>query len=128
MFCFFSFHFSALIGAYKAKEYVENTIVLTESITSLQSMDHIKNQYPILTPFLKGVQPKTKDATNPSTPLLTILYSTINNYIYRRIYWIVGGIIMSILIAVFYGLSADRHSTPARRYSMNRNISRRHRR
>lgn len=122
IFLFLSFQFSALTGAYKAKQYIQNIVIPTEALDNTHTIESIGKKYPALVPFLKKAELKADKVTDTGTTLYPILCNAIDRYIYRRIGWILCGIIIIFLTSLLPGLSNDKCKRQTRRHSRKRNI------
>lgn len=129
MLLFLVFQFAALIGANKTKKYVDNAAILTQSIGENFDWTVVKEEYPLLQPYLGGVENATKSTTNTGKTIAYSINRTIDRYIWRRVGWIIGGIVAAFGVAVLAGMMGTnrpsrsrRHTPDARRRNRSRHL------
>lgn len=107
---FLSFQYTAWIGASKVKTYMEDVVLTVDvmqsfSITNKSDTtyhwENITEEYPMLKPFLQGTQidyQRGEGALLSAQDLFTwIVNGVINAYMWRRFFWILGGIAVAVI-------------------------------
>lgn len=125
MLLFLGFQFAALIGANKTKKYVDNAAILTQAVGENFDWAVVKEEYPLLQPYLGGVENATKSTTNTGKTIAYSINIMIDGYIWRRVGWIIGGIIVAFGVAVLAGMTGINRPSRSRRHAPG---SRRHNR
>lgn len=124
LFFFVTFQFTALIGANKAKNYIDDLVVSTQATGENLDWVTVKDKYPSLEPYLG----ETERSSESALDVATMITNSIDRYIWRRVGWIAGGIIVAFGVAIVGGvMEANRTSNHRRRTSGARRNNRVHR-
>ncbi len=102
--CFFlSFQFTTLIAAAKTKAYIKNVDVLVKTIDEGVNWREIETTYPILKPYLGKVTEQLETVTGSSLSIASYTIGVINGYMWRRVAWILGVLILTFVTAGILG-------------------------
>lgn len=132
MLLFLVFQFTALIGANKTKKYVDSAVILTQVAGENFDWTVVKKEYPLLQPYLGGFENVSENTTNAGKTIAYSINKAIDRYIWRRVGWIIGGVVVALGVAVLAGVTgancpsrSRRHTPDARRRNRSRHQVRR---
>ena len=121
---FMTFQFTALIGANKTKKYVENVVTSAQAVGENIDWTIVKDKYSLLKSYLGEVEMSSENVMN----IKTMITDSIDRYIWRRVGWIVGGILVAFGVMIGGGaMEANRVSNHRRRTSGTHRNNRGHR-
>lgn len=100
LFFFLSFQFVAIGGAMKVKEAMENMIALNATAGDIIDWNAIKDEYPVLRPYLDNVGMELGETCNKQKSIFSFVNKVINEFMWRRGAWVLGGAVACFVIAV----------------------------
>ena len=129
LFIFLSFQFTAIIGAGKVKGFVADIAIQNNTISEKTDWNAFVDEYPILKPYLNQIDTTPEEPSIQKTSILSYIDSAINGYMWRRVAWALGGLIVCLGIGLaggFRGTKKQRIS-PSPHRAAGRPFSRPHR-
>ncbi|MDR1866248.1 MAG: hypothetical protein LBR08_11840, partial [Bacteroidales bacterium] len=120
-FCFFAFQSVLLAGGFKVKGYVPSTDMIEQlgiDQTSPEAFaDELTSQYPMLEKYIRKITDKGEAVQKDFATVAELarfmrnkLLRTVNNYIWRRVGWIAGGL---FLLGFYFVNSASKQNRGA---------------
>lgn len=130
LFIFLSFQFTAMIGAGKVKGFVADIAIQNNTVCEMVDWNALIDEYPILKPYLNQIDTTSAEPGIQKTSILSYIDSAINGYMWRRVAWASGGLIVCFVIAWAGGVRGKkkRRISPSPHRVVGRPPSRSHRR
>lgn len=129
---FLSFQFTALIGAGKVKGIIADITVLNNTVSGKADWNNIETTYPVIKPYLDKVGMKVGEVADKKTSALSVINSVLNGFMWRRVAWALGGVMICFVVAALPELTGNTCSRQERcggttRYRITQRASRSHR-
>jgi predicted PurR-regulated permease PerM len=126
-FCFFAFQLTLLTGSFKLKGYIPSARQIEQldiRATTLEEFGReLTEQYPMLEKYIRKIADNGGMIQKESATVADLvqfvrakLYRMINNYIWRRVGWIIGGV---LILGVYFVNDASRQTRIRRREIAN---------
>lgn len=107
---FLSFQFTAIIGAAKVKGVMADITVLSNTVSGKADWSAIETNYPVLKPYLDKVGTKMDEVTDKKTSALSLVNKIINEFMWRRAAWALGGVVVCLVVAALPGMTGNGRS------------------
>lgn len=126
LFIFLSFQFTAMFGAGKVKGLVADIATSTNTIGEKTDWNALIDEYPLLKPYFNQIDATSAEPSIQKTSILSYIDSAINGYMWRRVAWASGGLIVCFVIAWAGGVRGKkkRRISPSPRRAAGRPPSR----
>lgn len=110
LFFFLSFQFTAIIGAAKVKVAMADITMLSNTVSGKADWSAIETNYPVLKPYLDKVGTNLDKVTDKKTPVLSLVNKIINGFMWRRVAWALGGVVVCLVVAALPGMTGNGRS------------------
>ncbi len=130
LFIFLSFQITAMLGAGKVKGFVADIATSTNAIGEKTDWNALIDEYPLLRPYLNQIDTTSAEPETSKASILFYIDSAINGYMWRRVAWASGGLIVCFVMAWAGGVRGKkkRRISPSPRRAAGRPPSRSYRR
>lgn len=117
MLLFLAFQYTALIGASQTKKYVDKAAILTQVAGENFDWEVVKKEYPLFQPYLGKIEKVSENTTNAGKTIAYTINKAIDRYIWRRIGWIIGGIVIAFGVPVLAGMTGTNRLSRSRKHT-----------